>query len=228
MPDMLLTNDFTIFQPVASKVDDVIAELTVEDDVIIKVLEGGELVLRLPALMGTVTTDATTAEGSLALGKDFAAPSYWSLDQVIAVYDATGGTYLTYNASAASSADLAAGEWGYDEATNTVFFKTAAVSSTVYVYALPFQYPVKVVAKIRQPGSTVSTVLWRGASTSFLVRNLAETPVTFTESVELRADDKLQILVTSRNQSKPFTPFLPDGSTPVKIFEISMDVIVKG
>lgn len=222
MADYLLTNDFEVYQPVASKANDLIASLTVDEDVEFDVLKGYTLTLRLPALMGKVTT-STTGAGSLALGKDFAEPSYWSLDQVIAVYDATAGTYLNYDPSGTTSPS--AGNWSYSG--GTVYFTTSAGSHDVYVYAVPFQYPVKVIANHRSPGVSMRVPLWQGTTTSFLTHNLGKSPVVFTESDTLKSGDVLEIRVTSRNQSKPFTPFLPDGTTPVKILEITIEGVLR-
>jgi len=218
MTDYLFTEDFTLYAPVASKANDEIASLTIAQDSAFKIIAGYPLTLRLPALFGTLTTDSTTATGSLALGKQFAEPSYWSLNQVIAVYDDTAGTYLTFDSSGTTTP--AAGYWSYN--AGTVYVHTSAVSSNVYIYAVPFQYPVKVVADMRQPGASLKTTVWRGASTSFLVNNLGKSPVTFSNNADLSAGDRILIEVTSADQTKPFTPFLPDGKTPVSILEITL------
>lgn len=223
--DILITNDFSIYTPVANKVDDVIAEFQVADGAAISVLPGGELVLRLPALFGTVTADGSTGEGSLALGAEFANPSgYWNYDDVIAVYDETAGAYLDYLGTGTSAP--ASNGWVYDPSTKTVHFKTGTGNS-VKVYAIPHTYHVKVIAEARQPGAKVVTTLWQGMNGNFTLHDLGKDPVVFRHAADLRSGDKLKVLVTSKNTSKPFNPYLPDGTTLVKIAEITMDVVVR-
>ena len=223
--DSLITSDFTLYTPKADKVDDIIAALQVADGAAISVLQGGELVLRLPALFGTVTADATTGQGSLALGAEFANPgSYWNYDDVIAVWDETAGTYLNYLGT--GTAAPASTGWVYDPDTKTVYFTTTA-SDVVYIYAVPHVYNIKVRAESRQPRGKVVTPLWQGLSGNFTLHDLARDPVTFRYSADLRSGDMIKILVTSTNTSKPFNPYLPDGSTMVKITEIYMDALVR-
>lgn len=223
--DSLITNDFTIYTPVAAKTNDTIAAFQVADGAEISVLQGGELVLKLPALFGTVTADATTGQGSLALGPEFANPgTYWKYDDVIAVWDETAGAYLSY--LGAGTAPPANPGWVYDPSTKTVYFTTTP-GNTVYIYAVPHIYNISVRAESRQPGGKIVTPLWQGLSGNFTLHDLARDPVTFRYSADLRSGDMIKILVTSANTNKPFNPYLPDGSTVVKITEIYMDVLVR-
>ena len=222
--DIITIDNFTVYTPVATKVDDVLAEFQVADGAEVSVLPGAELTLRLPALFGTVTADGS-GDGSLTLGAEFANPSgYWKYDDVIAVYDETAGIYLDYLGTGTSAPG--SDGWVYDPDNKKVWFHTTA-SHDVKIYAVPHLYHVKVVAEARQPGAKVVTTLWQGMNGNFVLHDLGKDPVVFRHAADLRSGDKIKVLVTSGNSSKPFNPYLPDGTTLVKIAEISMDVVVR-
>ena len=212
----LITEESFEFEVPVPGIEYRIAKLNIAAGTVLRLYEGTPVILRLP-VYEEVTSDGGT--GSFTLTPQFFKPSYyWKPTQLIYVYDKTAGQALTYTSGTPS-----AGQWTYDEGTNTVTGVAPTAGDKIRVYYIPYIAPVKIEYEMRRPDTgKTRKAIYRGVMSDFVHTDLKREKPRLEGSAVLDRRDILEIKVKSPSTNVVFNPFLPDGSTLVPIVEISM------